>query len=105
MPPKRAKSGNVKPSSRRRQADLAAEAKRSALESTDAADDLQFRPVTDGRAFEEIARQIRSDLAEGRLKVGSRLPRERVMAAQMNVSRHVLREALRSLENAGLRRD
>jgi GntR family transcriptional repressor for pyruvate dehydrogenase complex len=102
MPLKRAKSGNVKPSSRRRQADLAAEAKRSALESTDAADDLQFRPVTDGRAFEEIARQIRSELAEGRLKVGSRLPPERVMAAQMNVSRHVLREALRSLENAGL---
>jgi DNA-binding FadR family transcriptional regulator len=66
------------------------------------ADNLQFRPVAEGRAFEEIARQIRNELAEGRLKVGSRLPSERAMAAQLSVSRHVLREALRSLENAGL---
>jgi GntR family transcriptional regulator, transcriptional repressor for pyruvate dehydrogenase complex len=63
---------------------------------------LEFHPVTDARAFEEIARQIRSELAEGRLKVGSRLPSERAMAVQLRVSRHVLREALRSLENAGL---
>jgi len=66
------------------------------------AGNLEFRPVADGRAFEEIARQIRNELAEGRLKVGSRLPSERAMAAQLGVSRHVLREALRSLENAGL---
>ncbi|TQF27680.1 GntR family transcriptional regulator [Bradyrhizobium sp. UNPF46] len=65
-------------------------------------DDLQFQPVGDARAFEDIARQIRSELAEGRLKVGSRLPSERAMAIQLGVSRHVLREALRSLENAGL---
>jgi DNA-binding FadR family transcriptional regulator len=63
---------------------------------------LEFRPVADGRAFEEIARQIRNELAEGRLKVGSRLPSERAMATQLSVSRHVLREALRSLENSGL---
>jgi GntR family transcriptional repressor for pyruvate dehydrogenase complex len=102
MPSKRAKSLNVKPSSRQRRTDLSAEAKTSALGLVDAANDLRFRPVTDARAFEEIARQIRSELAEGRLRVGSRLPSERVMAAQMGVSRHVLREALRSLENAGL---
>jgi DNA-binding FadR family transcriptional regulator len=102
MPPKRAKSVNVKPSSRLRRTDSAAEPKPSPPESADAANDLHFRPVTDARAFEEIARQIRSELAEGRLRVGSRLPSERVMAAQMGVSRHVLREALRSLENAGL---
>jgi GntR family transcriptional regulator, transcriptional repressor for pyruvate dehydrogenase complex len=61
-----------------------------------------FRPIQDARAFEEVARQIRRELAEGRLKVGSRLPPERIMAVQMGVSRHALREALRSLENAGL---
>jgi GntR family transcriptional regulator, transcriptional repressor for pyruvate dehydrogenase complex len=63
---------------------------------------VQFARVTEARAFEEVARQIRHELTEGRLKVGSRLPSERTMAEQMGVSRHVLREALRSLENAGL---
>jgi GntR family transcriptional repressor for pyruvate dehydrogenase complex len=102
MPLKRAKSPNAKPSSRRRQTDPETGAKPSVRESVDAVNNLLFRPISEGRAFEEIARQIRNELAEGRLKVGSRLPPERVMAAQMNVSRHVLREALRSLENAGL---
>lgn len=35
------------------------------------------------RAFEEIANQIRAELADGRLKVGSRLPAERTLALQL----------------------
>jgi GntR family transcriptional repressor for pyruvate dehydrogenase complex len=62
----------------------------------------QFQTVRPSRAFEEIAAQIRTELAEGRLKVGSRLPSERVLAQQFDVSRNTLREALRSLEHAGL---
>jgi GntR family transcriptional repressor for pyruvate dehydrogenase complex len=61
-----------------------------------------FRSVRPARAFEEIATQIRSELAEGRLSVGSRLPAERALAVQFGVSRNTLREALRSLEHAGL---
>jgi DNA-binding FadR family transcriptional regulator len=61
-----------------------------------------FQPVRAARAFEEIATQIRAELAEGRLKVGSRLPAERTLAVQFGVSRNTLREALRSLEHAGL---
>ena len=61
-----------------------------------------FRSVRPARAFEEIATQIRGELEEGRLKVGSRLPAERVLAVQFGVSRNTLREALRSLEHAGL---
>lgn len=63
---------------------------------------LRFRAIQPSRAFEEVAAQIRAELAEGRLQVGSRLPSERVLAEQFGVSRHTLREALRSLENAGL---
>lgn len=62
----------------------------------------QFEAVRSARAFEEIATQIRTELAEGRLKVGSRLPAERALALQFGVSRNTLREALRSLEHAGL---
>jgi GntR family transcriptional regulator, transcriptional repressor for pyruvate dehydrogenase complex len=63
-----------------------------------------FAPVRSARAFEEIASQIRSELASGRLKVGSRLPAERALAVQFGVSRNTLREALRYLEHAGVLR-
>lgn len=61
-----------------------------------------FQAIRSARAFEEIANQIRSELVAGRLKVGSRLPAERALAEQFGVSRNTLREALRSLEHAGL---
>lgn len=54
------------------------------------------------RASDEIAARIRAELAAGRLGVGSRLPSERALAEQYGVSRNTLREALRSLEHAGL---
>jgi DNA-binding FadR family transcriptional regulator len=62
----------------------------------------KFLPIRSPRAFEEIAKQIRVELAQGRLKVGSRLPAERALSEQFGVSRNTLREALRSLEHAGL---
>lgn len=61
-----------------------------------------FEAIRSTRAFEEIAAQIRSELAQGRLKVGTRLPPERVLSEKFGVSRNTLREALRSLEHAGL---
>ena len=61
-----------------------------------------FKAIRSTRAFEEIAAQIRSELIAGRLKVGSRLPSERALSEQFGVSRNTLREALRSLEHAGL---
>lgn len=62
----------------------------------------RFRPVRAARAFDEIAAQVRTELAEGRLRIGARLPAERVLAEEFGVSRNTLREALRSLEHAGL---
>lgn len=67
-----------------------------------AAPELRFKPVRSPRAFEEIAGQIRERMAGGQLKVGSKLPAERELAEQFSVSRNTVREALRSLEHAGL---
>ena len=64
----------------------------------------EFRRIKSPRAFEEIAEQIRKELAARRLRAGDRLPPERALAEQFGVSRNTLREALRSLENAGLLR-
>ncbi|WP_306545795.1 FadR/GntR family transcriptional regulator [Malikia spinosa] len=68
----------------------------------DLAGQLNFQPIRSTRAFEEIAAQIRTELAEGRLRVGNRLPSERALSERFGVSRNTLREALRSLEHAGL---
>ena len=54
------------------------------------------------RAFEEICERIRRQLASGKLKPGDKLPAERELAVQLAVSRAALREALRSLEIAGV---
>jgi len=64
----------------------------------------KFRPIHTRRAFEEICERIREQLALGQLKPGDKLPPERDLAQQLGVSRNVLREALRSLEMAGVLR-
>src|SRR5258707_3222475 len=65
---------------------------------------VEFSRIRNLRAFEEIADQIRKELSDRRLRAGDRLPPERLLAEQFGVSRNTLREALRSLENAGLLR-
>lgn len=60
------------------------------------------RPGGTPRATDEIASRIRAELAAGRLGLGSRLPSERALSEHFGVSRNTLREALRSLEYAGL---
>ena len=69
---------------------------------TQASATAKFQRIRSSRAFDEIAGQIRQELADGRLRVGERLPSERAMSEQFGVSRNTLREALRSLEHAGL---
>ena len=61
-----------------------------------------FKPVREKRAFEEVADRVREMLENGELQVGDRLPPERELSKTLNVSRAALREALRTLENAGL---
>jgi DNA-binding FadR family transcriptional regulator len=61
-----------------------------------------FAPVRLRRAFEAVCDQIRQQVADGRLAAGDRLPSERELSEQFGVSRSGVREALRSLEMAGM---
>lgn len=54
------------------------------------------------RTFEEVSARIREQIALGGLKEGDKLPAERQLAESLGVSRNTVREALRSLEHAGL---
>jgi GntR family transcriptional repressor for pyruvate dehydrogenase complex len=62
----------------------------------------KVEPVHATRVYTEIVRQIRTLVAEGRLKSGDRLPPERELAERFNVSRASVREALRALESMRL---
>lgn len=62
----------------------------------------RFEPIATHRAFEIVCERIREQVKDGRLKRGDKLPPERLLAEQFGVSRLAIREALRSLENAGL---
>jgi len=66
--------------------------------------ELAFEPIRTRRAFEEICDRIREQLENGVLRPGDKLPPERDLARRFEVGRSALREALRSLENAGILR-
>ena len=61
-----------------------------------------YKRIQTRRAFEEVASQIRDQLSSGALVPGDRLPPERELAQRFHLSRNTVREALRSLENAGI---
>lgn len=51
---------------------------------------------------DDIAAKVGARVADGRLRSGDPLSAEYELAAQLNVSRTTLREALRTLEHAGV---
>ena len=59
-------------------------------------------PIKSTRIYEEIVRQVKALISEGRLKSGDQLPPERDLAEQFKVSRTSVREALRTLGSLGL---
>ena len=61
-----------------------------------------FTPVRTRRTFEEAAEQIAEKVRIGELRAGDKLPGERALAAQMEISRPTLREAIAVLVEAGL---
>jgi GntR family transcriptional repressor for pyruvate dehydrogenase complex len=63
---------------------------------------VTFEPLRQTRTFEEVCARIREQLETGRLRPGDKLPPERELSEQLGVSRTALREALRSLEIAGI---
>jgi len=62
----------------------------------------RFAPIRTKRVFEEICEQVRREMAAGSLRPGDKLPPERELALKLGVSRAAVREALRSLEIAGV---
>ncbi|HET7341012.1 MAG TPA: FadR/GntR family transcriptional regulator, partial [Methylomirabilota bacterium] len=63
---------------------------------------MDLAPIKSTRIYEEIVRQVKAMIGEGRLKAGDRLPPERDLAEKFVVSRTSVREALRALESLGL---
>ncbi|UTI65648.1 FCD domain-containing protein [Paraconexibacter antarcticus] len=63
---------------------------------------LIFSPVQTRRTFEEAVEQIAERIQLGELRVGDQLPPERALAAQMQISRPTVREALKILADSGV---
>jgi GntR family transcriptional regulator, transcriptional repressor for pyruvate dehydrogenase complex len=60
-----------------------------------------FKPIRQFRVSGEVAEQLKQSILVGQFKAGDRLPSERDLAEQFQVSRVAIREALRALENSG----
>ena len=65
------------------------------------ADDALLRPVRQGNAFEETIERVLQVIKLGVVGVGERLPPERDLSLRLHVSRVTLREAIRTLQDAG----
>lgn len=63
---------------------------------------MELKPIKTKKIYEEIVEQIRVLVTSGHLQPGDRLPSERDLAEQFNVSRASVREALSALEMMGL---
>jgi len=63
---------------------------------------MTFSKVKQERLSDAIVRQLESLILEGVLQPGERLPPERELAQQLDVSRPSVREALQRLESSGL---
>jgi GntR family transcriptional repressor for pyruvate dehydrogenase complex len=64
--------------------------------------DTRWHPVTRSRSHELVLDQIEERILAGALRVGDRLPGERDLASQLQVSRSAVREAIRILEAQGV---
>ena len=61
----------------------------------------QFKPVKTNRIFEDVLVQLKEAILSGRFKPGEKLPSERELSLEFQVSRGVIREAIRALELRG----
>lgn len=56
----------------------------------------------DHKEYKKVIDYICQEITDGRIKIGDRLPTERLLSEQMGVSRNCVREALRSMETFGM---
>lgn len=61
-----------------------------------------FREVSRGRAVDAVVKQLQAVIMPGDLTPGEKLPPEREIAASMQISRGIVREALSVLHQRGL---
>ena len=61
-----------------------------------------FKEVRQSKITQKIFSQIRTAILEGKLKAGDKLPSEKELVEQFQVSKQTLRESLRALEHMGL---
>jgi len=61
----------------------------------------RFKPIRQSRVSDEVTDQLKQSILLGHFNAGDRLPSEREMAEEFQVSRVAIREALRTLENSG----
>jgi GntR family transcriptional regulator, transcriptional repressor for pyruvate dehydrogenase complex len=59
-------------------------------------------PIKNTKVYEQVIEQIKEMIADGTLKKGDKLPSERDLVEQLQVSRTSIREALRAMEIIGL---
>ena len=64
------------------------------------ADSPLLRPIKDGNMFEQTVERLATAVRMGVVETGERLPPERELAEQLNVSRVTLREAIKALQQA-----
>lgn len=61
----------------------------------------KFKPIKQTRVSEEVAEQLKQSILSGDFKSGDKLPSERELMEEFQVSRVAIREALRLLEKTG----
>jgi GntR family transcriptional repressor for pyruvate dehydrogenase complex len=61
-----------------------------------------FIPIKQSKATEEVLAQLKEAILRGVFKEGNKLPSERELTEQFNVSRGVVREAIRALQVTGM---
>ncbi len=61
-----------------------------------------FSPIKNTKVYEQVIDQIKDMIVNGNLKKGDKLPSERELVEQLQVSRTSIREALRALQIIGL---
>ena len=61
----------------------------------------RFKPIKQLRVSGEVSDQLKQSILSGHFKAGDKLPSERELAEEFQVSRVAIREALRALGNSG----
>lgn len=61
-----------------------------------------FKPIKSKKIYEVVIEEIQEQIIDGTLNRGDKLPTERDLAEQLNVSRTSVREAMRALEVLGI---